>query len=476
MNELKQKFVIHPVGQGLFYSGIVSYESSNNVNKTFRFVFDCGSIKANACKNEVDNFKTHDFPDFESLDLLIISHFDCDHVNQIGHLLEGRKVKKIIAPFLNFDERFFILLRAIENNDISVLTQENLNVVSLILNPIETLQEYLSEGGNILLLKSGDGPFEPQPDNEIPLSELGENSTFELEFDNNSNELNQNEIGDFKISDSSRVKMLSDSNKSKLSIGKTPIMEFLFYRKNIGPDESLFSQNVLTEFYNRYPNDFANLNYPTFEEIIHVLINKVNAKDIKDIFAKAFNNTPNLTIKKSDLLNLNTTSLNMMCVNYKYIYNWKNNVANIFHQIHRLQKFDGDKPIPLYFEGTRTYWRSKNYFGGRRSDHFPNIFLTSDSFYLEDSDINELYDRFKNYWREYWLFQIPHHGSQNNINHALLSRIPFNVSKFINYGTKNRDKHPSSKVIEALIVTDHANNLFPINEFQGLQFELIIEH
>ena len=98
----QQNFKIHPVGQGLFYSGQINIELSNNSIQEYKFVFDCGSMNKTSCLDEIEEYHRVFFPENDTLDLLVVSHFDQDHVNHIYKLLENRKVKKIITPFLNF--------------------------------------------------------------------------------------------------------------------------------------------------------------------------------------------------------------------------------------------------------------------------------------------------------------------------------------------------------------------------------------
>ncbi|HKO78231.1 MAG TPA: hypothetical protein VJU52_13525, partial [Flavobacterium sp.] len=109
-----QEFTIHPVGQGLFYSGKITH----NTEVKFRMVFDCGSLTKGAGQDEVDIYRDADFLGKKVLDLLVISHFDRDHVYHIGRLLaDGIKVKKLVMPFITFSERLFLVARYIELNN-----------------------------------------------------------------------------------------------------------------------------------------------------------------------------------------------------------------------------------------------------------------------------------------------------------------------------------------------------------------------
>jgi beta-lactamase superfamily II metal-dependent hydrolase len=98
MLDFKQTFTIHPVGQGLFYS--LTFEESNRTN--FRMVVDCGSLSPHACQPEIQSYRDKDFISANTLDLLIITHFDADHVNHISSLLTGGIIiRKLIMPFVN---------------------------------------------------------------------------------------------------------------------------------------------------------------------------------------------------------------------------------------------------------------------------------------------------------------------------------------------------------------------------------------
>lgn len=484
MKEFKQKFTIHPAGQGFFYSGVISFELDSGTKKIFRFVFDCGSnSQQRFCRDEIDNFKEIDFPEDEPLDLLIISHFDADHVNQLRYLLEGRTVKRIIMPFLNFSERLFLTLGYLRNTPITPNDSDGRFALSVMIDPINTLREFLSANGDFLLFQSGQSPFEPQSDAEVSSPEINAESLFDFSFGINPAEINIEDIQIFRISDPSIVRTLLDVSKGQLKIENVPIMEFLFYRKTIGPNESFFYDNVFHGFKEMFHRLFRNPDFPSTEEINNILIKYLTAARVRTLFRDAYNITPGLTIALRDISNLNTTSINLLCVNnhksYRFLYDWIDH-GRFFVKIRKLQKFDGREIItlPIHRE-YQPYIYDWYFYDDDPWDNlnhviFPNSLLTADSFLLNDQDVDAFYTKYQNYWRRYWLFQIPHHGSKYNIDDNLLSRIPHYVSCFINYGTKNRHKHPDREVIQAITITNHANNLIPVNEFAGLQFEFQI--
>lgn len=90
MEILRQKFTIHPVGQGFFYSGLIETSLTPGITNHYRIVFDCGSLNKTNCLDEVIKYRKVDFQPRTKLDLLISSHFDEDHVNHIHELLDNR--------------------------------------------------------------------------------------------------------------------------------------------------------------------------------------------------------------------------------------------------------------------------------------------------------------------------------------------------------------------------------------------------
>ncbi len=76
---IEGNFKFYPVGQGCFYAG-----SIKNDIEEFVIVYDCGTISSrNYLLDSIDEFKRH----YKKIDLLMISHFDEDHVNGVSELL-----------------------------------------------------------------------------------------------------------------------------------------------------------------------------------------------------------------------------------------------------------------------------------------------------------------------------------------------------------------------------------------------------
>lgn len=115
---LKGAFRFHSVGQGLFYSGLLT-DVDGGRKGLYSFVYDCGaSSSKHYLRREIDDFK----PLLQRsrhgrrrvLDLLVISHMHDDHVNGLEYLLEGLEVDTVIMPYA--DQTIRLLARA-ESSD-----------------------------------------------------------------------------------------------------------------------------------------------------------------------------------------------------------------------------------------------------------------------------------------------------------------------------------------------------------------------
>lgn len=95
MSRFVGNFMFHPVGHGLFYSGIIKNLSTDKQvsDKQYSFVYDCGGKNL---KNAIENAELP-----ETIDLLIISHFHKDHINGVLKLIEKHEVKTVVLPYLD---------------------------------------------------------------------------------------------------------------------------------------------------------------------------------------------------------------------------------------------------------------------------------------------------------------------------------------------------------------------------------------
>jgi len=118
----------HPIGQGAFYS---------ERHKDFNTVYDCGNRYNTSLGNKVVK---QAFLKDEIIDILFISHFDYDHVNKIKVLKEHTKIKRVIIPLLQPEEKALL---------VKIYRVLDFNILTLIENP----QKFFDEETQVTTIK-----------------------------------------------------------------------------------------------------------------------------------------------------------------------------------------------------------------------------------------------------------------------------------------------------------------------------------
>lgn len=118
---IKGFFRFHNVGQGLFYSGILS-KKVNHKHNVFSFVYDCGTDSSTLfLQREIDDFKlllpTTGISKHKKLDLLVISHLHDDHVNGLKYLLKDIDVDTVVMPYINDNLELLARLESHSNDE-----------------------------------------------------------------------------------------------------------------------------------------------------------------------------------------------------------------------------------------------------------------------------------------------------------------------------------------------------------------------
>jgi hypothetical protein len=94
----------HPVGQGLFASGRISYQYQVHAwaPPAFSWVYDCGTSSSvnKYLIPELNLFGTEHLLPGTNIDLVTLSHFDNDHINGLTALLERVSVKTLLLPLI----------------------------------------------------------------------------------------------------------------------------------------------------------------------------------------------------------------------------------------------------------------------------------------------------------------------------------------------------------------------------------------
>ena len=150
----KAECKFHSVGQGLFYSCLLSARNGRNIDK-FSIVYDCGGIGISnniIAQAEITNLKTYfkdSSPKTKCLDLLVLSHLHDDHINGLQYLLENVSVKMLVMPYISEAD---CILAASSSEMMTPFLAEFYS------DPVETLISYGVQ--QIILTNDHDGDIE----------------------------------------------------------------------------------------------------------------------------------------------------------------------------------------------------------------------------------------------------------------------------------------------------------------------------
>ena len=219
MNHYIGKFVFHPVGHGLFYTG----EITDDHRKSFSFAFDCGSENSKIISDIISNGKLLNGADDvlpEQIDLFIISHFHSDHISNALDLINAKKIKTVILPYLTDTTKILYA------SQIDQSLPNSSDLTQFIADPVSVINR-LNENCKVHFLNE-----ERESDFTQPEFSNSENGPFEFKWAEQSNNAPNQHAG----------------NVSLLS----PIWEFHFYMPKIGKKDQIdelkdfFSDNSIT--------------------------------------------------------------------------------------------------------------------------------------------------------------------------------------------------------------------------------------
>ncbi|HKC67328.1 MAG TPA: hypothetical protein VKG26_03810 [Bacteroidia bacterium] len=416
---VKGKFRFNKAGQGSFYTGRIS--SPNNEN--FCFAYDCGTKSgASFIRNEITKYKAElKQHNVNKLDMLVISHLDDDHVNQISFLLEDlSECSRVILPYLSPLQR---LLLAFKQDDLA--NEED--YFSFISNPVDYL---ISRGVTEIIFLDGDN--EEENPNQVP-----------------SNPIQPSGESQSKITVDIKLKKIPDG---KLELEQTEIkknQKVGFYLSN---DKIYWGAFWEFYFHNKPQKDEAKkvaeflvvlskeFGKPVTEAITGLLLKEIlDARGVIDktrkVFRKIFGN-----LNDSGIVMLHSP---VQFKNAEFIYKTG---KKYYYEDYRVAKY------------YRHYWGLNDYCGN-----------------LLNGDISlSPYSPYPNYIKEKLqhviVFQVPHHGSRHSWNSGVLADLNsyFPTVAVINYGWGNSHGHPGEIVLENLIDNDFKyvlNNQFTKFEY-----------
>ncbi|HHQ4929997.1 TPA: hypothetical protein ACSP88_003469 [Aeromonas hydrophila] len=148
--EVKKCF--HAVGNGTLFTGKIKNLIEDGAS--FNWIYDCGSTSKKTVLKTVSNLPSW-FGPANQLDMLVLSHFDDDHINGLEVLLKNYYVKRLVLPFTEWPQKI---------REISVMGQRGITPSSALfqINPTRWLEvhDFINQVGEIILVQGQNGESE----------------------------------------------------------------------------------------------------------------------------------------------------------------------------------------------------------------------------------------------------------------------------------------------------------------------------
>lgn len=407
--EILSKFDFHEVGQGLFYSGKIDMVG-NGRRRTFNFIYDCGSLR----KRNIDNCLNEYFDGISGeIDMLVISHFDKDHISGIDLLLEKMKIDTVILPYLLPIERLSLALKG-ENAPSSYYDFLSNPILYLFERHVRRIIIVGGGGGEEGVSLPGNFPDNPQflfEENEgnIDLQYTERNEELENEILHNEHEWNSY-IGN------GRLKIISHAG---------PILGFhiwLFAFYNVKA-----KQELLDLFLDHIKNI---LNTNSLQEVI---VNEDKRDELREVYKSFFNGN----INQTSLLMYHSPVIRLKIQNIQFFISASGISRNQHYRL-MVQK-----------DGINCYVIPDHI------NEFQSHIGIIGQLLTGDIDLNI---EFNNFSRHFDLYKdnigislLPHHGSHQNWNENVLKDFE-NCRFFIaSSASISRYSHPSMKIVMQLL-------------------------
>lgn len=162
-------FNFYPVGQGLFSAGSIKLRGANK--PAFVWVYDCGTSSGiTLLDKRIDEFK-NEYGARGKIDLLVLSHFDRDHINGVCRLLDKFRVEILMLPYMTLAQRLIIALEEGNNGGVDA------EIIEFYLNPVRYLTDRYNIGSILYVPPSGEEELSPTSGDDFPRPDMGESSS-----------------------------------------------------------------------------------------------------------------------------------------------------------------------------------------------------------------------------------------------------------------------------------------------------------
>ena len=124
-------YQFYPVGQGLFASGAL--RKSDEDEACFLWVYDCGTSSSPELVTMGIQMLATRAGKRQRIDLLVLSHFDHDHISGVSQLIEGFEIGTLMLPYMPLAQRMVIAFEENSGGTDDAHTVFYLNPVSFLL-------------------------------------------------------------------------------------------------------------------------------------------------------------------------------------------------------------------------------------------------------------------------------------------------------------------------------------------------------
>lgn len=127
----RYSFHFYPVGQGLFSTGSIRRHGEGK--SRFLWVYDCGSSSPQSLLDNGIDRLDHFAGKRKRIDLLVLSHFDHDHISGVVRLLQKFRIGTLMLPYMPLAQRLIIAFEEGSGGADDPMTDFYLNPVAFLL-------------------------------------------------------------------------------------------------------------------------------------------------------------------------------------------------------------------------------------------------------------------------------------------------------------------------------------------------------
>ncbi|WP_283183461.1 hypothetical protein [Pseudomonas svalbardensis] len=408
---IKISQLYHPAGHGTFHTGT----AWGKKHGMFRWAYDCGSKRKKHLSNLIDDL-TYWSPRWRhgaAVDLLVLSHFDDDHVNGVELFLKTWKVKWLALPYTHLSQK-------LENVSDHGGASCSASTALLQLDPKQWLAARGLEGQvmNILEIKGGsmDDPDEHRASDidRVP-PKIGPN---ELPYGNEKRSVMEREYGTWHA-DSELDIFAKPNSESNTKSNHSP----KFYSMNHHQAFRALNSNLEFMFYNS--------DAPTMCTLLDS--GKVLAKRSKS-------DMDEVSRQIQDIVK----QYRIGFTNEQPKTNWRKKLRYVYdHHFGKSSKKRNNISLCLYVRPICDYPCAYNDWKGEFEDRYSSLSLgdlTVNPYTLNSLKSHLGFER----WESLATVQVPHHGSRHSWHQGAAD--VFAASYFIQCVPNSSSYHPHKEV------------------------------